>query len=102
MRGGWYGFHRGIFNGKKRMDRRCLSSNTEDEIAGILEFIAYGEFYDVIGVADDMTSLYFDNKAYCGAQDISLLITHKCYPSDDSKKSHANPCGFMSITQNIT
>ena len=66
MRGLWYGFYRGIYHDKKKLDSRCLSDSISDEIVQIMTFFAYGELADIFQLADGITTLYFDNQKYCG------------------------------------
>lgn len=65
-RGIWYGLYAGIYHEKKHLDERCLSDSIHDEIQQIMEFFAYGELNQIFKLADSVSSLYFDNKLYCG------------------------------------
>ena len=64
-------------------------------MAEILQFLAYGELADIFHVADSMTSLYYDNKNYCGEFMILAHITNKC--SDRTE----GDCKFMTLLKNI-
>ena len=84
MRGSWFGFYRGFFHDKKKPQSQCLSANMEDEVAEVMQWLAYGELYDIFKVADSMTNLYYDNRLGCGYRDITSAINKKCTETDDS------------------
>ena len=88
IRGLWFGFYRGFYHEKQRPQQTCLSSNVEDEMTEIMQFLAYGELADIFHVADSMTNLYYDNRLGCGYQDMVKTIMEKCSdePSMKSKK----------------
>lgn len=77
-RGIWYGLYAGIYHEKKHLDERCLSDSIHDEIKEIMEFFAYGELNQVFKLADSVSSLYFDNKLYCGGQVLGEDLKHHC------------------------
>ena len=70
MRGVWHGFYRGFYHESKKLSAKCLSDKAADEFDTILQFLAYGELSDIFTVADSLSSLYFDNKEYCGETEI--------------------------------
>ena len=65
VRGLYFGFYRGFFKERRRPQSTCLSADVDDEIAEIMQFLAYGELVDIFKVADSITSLYYDNKSGC-------------------------------------
>ena len=78
IRGLWFGFFRGFFHDTKKPSPQCLSKNVDEQLTNILQFLAYGELADIFQVADSMTSLYYDNKRYCGEFEILEALSHKC------------------------
>ena len=66
MRGLWYGFVKGIYHERHKIDSRCLSDGISDEIVQVMTFFAYGELSDIFTLADSISTLYLDNKLYCG------------------------------------
>ena len=78
IRGLWFGFYRGFFHERRRPESTCLSANVEDEMAELLQFLAYGELVDIFKVADSMTSLYHDNRIGCGYHDIVGAVHARC------------------------
>ena len=78
IRGLWFGFFRGFFHDMKKPSPNCLSKNVDDQLTNILQFLAYGELADIFQVADSMTSLYYDNKRYCGEFLILEALEHRC------------------------
>ena len=61
----------------------------------ILQFLAYGELADIFHVADSMTSLYYDNKNYCGEFMILGHIKGKCGSESEGD------CKFMTLLNNL-
>ena len=78
IRGLWFGIFRGFFHDSKKPAAQCLSRNVDEQLTDILQFVAYGELADIFHVADSMTSLYYDNKNYCGEFLILSTIKGKC------------------------
>ena len=78
IRGLWFGFFRGFFHDMKKPSPNCLSKNVDDQLTNILQFLAYGELADIFQVADSMTSLYYDNKRYCGEFLILETLENRC------------------------
>ena len=95
MRGFWYGFYRGFFHEGKKPHEKCLNDEAADEISSVLQFMAYGELSDVFTVADAVSSLYYDNKQFCGEQEIFQGIMDKCYGHQ------AEQCTFKTMMKNI-
>ena len=78
IRGLWFGFFRGFFHETQRPAPQCLSRNVDDQLTNILQFLAYGELADIFQVADSMSSLYYDNKNFCGEWLILGTIKNAC------------------------
>ena len=57
--------------------------------------MAYGELADIFHVADSMTSLYYDNKNFCGEFLIIATIKQKCTSRTDGD------CKFMTLLKNL-
>ena len=78
IRGLYFGFFRGIFHDAKKPSPNCLSKNVDDQLTNILQFLAYGELADIFQVADSMTSLYYDNKSFCGEFMLLEVFENRC------------------------
>ena len=94
MRGMWYGLYRGLNHDKTKPDKRGLSDAVNTEVNEIFQFMAYGEFADLFHLADSLTNLYFDNKNYCGGNELASRIIDHCHSED-------KPCAFGSIFNNV-
>ena len=95
IRGFWYGFYRGFFHEMRKPHEKCLADSAADEIETVLQFLAYGEFSDIFTVADSITTLYYDNKQFCGEMEIFQSLMGKCYGHQ------AEACKFMTFVKNI-
>ena len=96
IRGLYFGFYRGFFREKRRPQSTCLSADVEDEVAEIMQFLAYGELVDIFKVADSMTSLYYDNKQGCAYGDIAVVVKAIC---DDDADPYS--CSVGRIFNNL-
>ena len=65
----------------------------DDQLTNILQFLAYGELADIFQVADSMTSLYYDNKNYCGEFFILATIREKC--GNATKEKNCKPMTLL-------
>ena len=74
IRGLWFGFYRGFFHDSFEISPLCLGGKVEDQIVSALQFFAYGSVEDLFQVADDVTSLYFDNKDNCRQSDFAFAV----------------------------
>ena len=97
IRGLWFGFYRGFFHERQRPQKTCLSANVEDEMTEIMQFLAYGELYDVFKVADSMTNLYYDNRLGCGYVDIVKTIKEHCTEDNDDDRK----CAMGTVFNNL-
>ena len=95
IRGFWFGLFRGFFHDTRKPAPQCLSQNVDNQLTDILQFLAYGELADIFHVADSMTSLYYDNKNYCGEFLIIATIKQKCTSGTDGD------CKFMTLLKNL-
>ena len=48
MRGLWNGYHSKLHHNLEQLDPRCFGQDSSDEVEAILEFIAYGHWYEVL------------------------------------------------------
>ena len=64
----------------------------------MLQFLAYGELADIFHVADSMTSLYYDNKQYCGEFLILATLRSAC---SNREGEDSSGCKFMSLFHNL-
>ena len=71
----------------------------EKEVAEVMQWLAYGELYDIFKVADSMTNLYFDNRLGCGYTDIMHTISKKCKELDENEES---VCGYGDLAYNLS
>ena len=104
IRGLWFGFYRGFFHERQRPQKTCLSANVEDEMTEIMQFLAYGELYDIFKVADSMTNLYYDNRLGCGYVDIVKTIKETCSDEkedDDKDGAKKKDCKIGTIFNNL-
>ncbi len=58
----------------------------------MLDFLAYGSIADLFQVADDLTSLYFENKENCGEYDLLYAVRDRCSGQD---------CGIQQLAKNL-
>ena len=70
----------------------------DDQLTDILQFLAYGELADIFHVADSLTSLYYDNKNYCGEFMILATLRHTC-TNEEGKEGGG--CKFMTLFHNL-
>ena len=47
MRGFWFGFYKEFYHGKKKVDSKCLNSDSDKHIYEVLYFLSFGELEDV-------------------------------------------------------
>ena len=95
IRGFWYGVFRGFFHETRKPAPQCLNQNVDNQLTDILQFLAYGELADIFHVADSVTSLYYDNKNYCGEFLILATIKAKC-----SSRTEGD-CKFVTLLKNL-
>ena len=95
IRGLYFGFFRGLFHDMKRPSPQCLSKNMDDQLTNILQFLAYGELADIFQVADSITSLYYDNKRYCGEYILIETFMGRC------SGSHKDDCKPLTLFNNL-
>lgn len=57
--------------------------------------MAYGELADIFHLADSMTNLYFDNKNYCGGNQLAADLYAHC-------RSEERPCSVGSVLTNVS
>ena len=74
LRGLWFGFYRGFFHDMQKPQSTCLSSHLEKDVSEVMQWTAYGEFSDILKIADSLTNLYYDNRLGCGYEDIMAKI----------------------------
>lgn len=70
----------------------------DDQLTDVLQFLAYGELADIFHVADSMTSLYYDNKQYCGEFLIIATLRATC---ENREGSDSGGCKFMTLFHNL-
>ena len=58
LRGLWHGYNKGFYHNKVTVDSRCFSNKSEAEIFEILHFMRYGEFIDILTIADDFYKFF--------------------------------------------
>ena len=92
FRGLWHGYNKGFYHNKLAVDPRCFSNRSEAEIYEILHFLQYGEFIDILTIADDVYQLVEDNLQYCNIQKSFEQINNKCLTP--------NACSFNQILTN--
>ena len=95
IRGLWYGMYRGFFHEGKAPNDKCLSNQATDEVSAVLQFLAYGEFSDIFTVADSLSTLYYDNKQFCGEFEIYQILEEKCHGED------VEACKPMTLVKNV-
>merc|ERR1711908_53130 len=90
------------------MDKRCLSDEIKDDVHAVMQFLAYGDdLYDVFNLADSVTSLYYDNKAYCQSGKLMHAIYQHCKTPTETKNKAGeditvNTCGFGQFMHNLS
>lgn len=78
MKGWWYGFYKGMTHERKKPDSRCLSKQVHVQVQEIMHFFAYGELNEIFYLADSASSLYYDNRQYCGASGLFASVREHC------------------------
>ena len=65
-----------------------------------MQFLAYGELKDIFQLADSLSSVYFDNKNYCGYQQLHASFAENCLKNAANGKSKCSPTNVLSnLTQ---
>ena len=68
-----------------------------------MEFIAYGDdYYDIFGMADSLTTLYFDNKQYCGSSKLMKQLFVHCKTPVKPADSTIYKCSPTQLAHNLS
>lgn len=64
-----------------------------------MRFFAYGELADIFQLADSLSSLYFDNKNYCGFEVLHESVAQHCSLQTSEGKGM---CSMSTIFKNLS
>ena len=95
FRGMWTGYQQVLHHSNHlKVDEKCFSSDSKDEIQVILTFLVYGKLEEILDTADAVYNLFYENLQHCAIQETFNTITEKCFSSVEA-------CSIPTIISNL-